>query len=228
MRDRPAAFDPLWARVAEPLRRAIVEGVLAPGAPLSENRLAAEYSVSRTPVREALRLLMEEGLVEMLPGRKVRVVRLTERDVREIYDVRLVIEAEALRRLIADETMLAGAVAGMAQACNEAEAALARGDSAQAAEANARYHHELMAALCNRRLSALYGDTRNLIALCRYQSLQTPAWAEAVGADHRRLIERLAQRDAAGALELLDRHIRNACEIVCNRMKDAEAAADAA
>src|SRR5690606_15392296 len=92
-------FNPLWLTVVEPLRRRIVEGEILPGQALSENQLAAEFGVSRTPVREALRILMEEGLVEMLPGRKLRVVVPRPEDIHEVYDIRWIIESEAIRRL---------------------------------------------------------------------------------------------------------------------------------
>jgi DNA-binding GntR family transcriptional regulator len=218
MASERSLFDPLWMRVADPLRRAILLGVLPPGKLLSENSLAAEYGVSRTPVREALRLLMEENLVEMLPGRKVRVVQLRLDDVREIYDVRWVLEAEAIRRLIADPDGLPATLANMEEACASSHAALSAHDAVDLAEANERFHAAIVAALKNTRLISEYANIQNLITLCRHQSLRTPSWAEAGTADHRELLDLLRSRDEHAALTLLRRHIDAACKVVCNSL----------
>ena len=82
---------PLRITVAAKLKQAIVSGHLKPGTLLSENRLAADLGVSRTPVREVLKALEAEGLVTVLPGRKLIVSVPTERDVDEIYDIRLMV-----------------------------------------------------------------------------------------------------------------------------------------
>ncbi|RAI44206.1 GntR family transcriptional regulator [Rhodoplanes roseus] len=216
-------FDPLWVGVADPLRSAIVEGRLAPGKALSENQLAAEYGVSRTPVREALRLLMEEGLVEMLPGRKVRVAVPRPSDVREVYDVRAVLEAEAVRRLLKTEETARRVVAEMERACDVSDAALARDDLTALAAANARFHAALVSALGNRRLLADYETIYNLVALYRHQSLRIEYWAEAGNAEHRALLDRLRRGDEAAAIDLLRAHIERACALVCRRYEQAPA-----
>lgn len=216
-------FDPLWVSVADPLRRAIVEGRLPPGKPLSENQLATEHGVSRTPVREALRLLMEEGLVEMLPGRKVRVAVPRPGDVRDIYDVRAVLETEAVRRLLRDDETATRVIAEMERACDVADAALARGDLTALAAANEHFHAALVSALGNRRLLSHYQTVYNLVALYRYQSLRIEYWAEAGNAEHRALLDRLRRRDEAAAIDLLRAHIDSACALVCRRYEQAPA-----
>ena len=69
-------FEPLWLKVYKPVRERILKGYLLPGAMLSENELADEFQVSRTPVREAVRLLINDGLVGVSPGRKMRIISL--------------------------------------------------------------------------------------------------------------------------------------------------------
>lgn len=217
MPNDPSLFDPLWTRVADPLRRAIIEGVLPPGELLSENRLAAEYGVSRTPVREALRLLMDEELVEMLPGRKVRVAVPRAGNVHEIYDVRLVLEAEAVRRLVHDPAG-ASICQKMARACDESDRALAKRDLAALAQSNETFHAALVSALRNERLLAQYRAIHNLITLYRHQSLHSESWAEDGTAEHRPLLDKLMQRDEAEALNLLRTHIERARDVVCRRI----------
>lgn len=218
MANEPSPFDPLWMSVARPLRQAILQGILSPGTLLSENRLAAEYGVSRTPVREALRLLMDEELVEMLPGRKMRVVAPQAETVREIYDVRWVIEAEAVRRMVCD----AGAaelLAIMARACKQADDALQREDLMALARANEEFHTTLVSAVRNSRLVAQYRAVHNLVTLYRHQSLNSESWAGDSTAEHHPLLECLVRRDDEGALALLRTHIERARDVVLRRIE---------
>ncbi len=216
MRSERSRFDPLWVFVADSLRRAIVEGALPPGAPLSENKLAAEYNVSRTPVREALRLLLEEGLVEMLPGRKLRVAVPRLADIREVYDIRWVLESEAVRRITQDDKA-APILAAMKAACQAASAALGKRDLTQLAAANERFHAALVSALRNERLIAQYRTVHNLITLYRHQSLRSETWAEAGTAEHGRLLKLLQSREQDAALALLRDHIERARDVVCRQ-----------
>ena len=98
-------FEPLWLRVYQPVRERILKGYLLPGAMLSENQLAEEFEVSRTPVREAVRLLINDGLVAVSPGKKMRVMLPSPKDIHEVYDIRSIIEREALRRLFDDKKL---------------------------------------------------------------------------------------------------------------------------
>jgi DNA-binding GntR family transcriptional regulator len=94
---------PLREQVVDALRDAIVYGELAQGQTLVEAELAAQLGVSRAPIREALQILQSEGLVEIIPYHGTRVRRLTRRDIEELYSLRSVLEAFALRRIIAHQ-----------------------------------------------------------------------------------------------------------------------------
>ncbi|MGH2895330.1 MAG: GntR family transcriptional regulator [Solirubrobacteraceae bacterium] len=83
--------------IYERIRAAILDGLLAPGAVMSQVALAEELGISRTPLREALRMLQSEGLVEGEPNRRVRVAPMTAQDLEELYIMRVTLEAEALR-----------------------------------------------------------------------------------------------------------------------------------
>ncbi len=84
--------------VYEKIKKSIIDGTLAPGLPINENDLAQDLGVSKTPVREALRQLEREGLVENVPGRGSAVTQITFRDIREIFEIREIIECGAARR----------------------------------------------------------------------------------------------------------------------------------
>jgi len=94
---RPSA---LWARIYETTRRRILSCDLPPGAPISEMSLAKEYSTSSTPVRDALGRLRQEGLITRGPGRSYRVAQLTLADVRELAELRYVLESGIVRLAI--------------------------------------------------------------------------------------------------------------------------------
>lgn len=212
------AFDPLWVSVAEPLRRRIVEGDIPPGQLLSENQLAQEFNVSRTPVREALRILIEEGLVEMLPGRKVRVAVPDPLDVKEIYEVRWLLEAESLRRLAANAALRERTCEQLDRYCLEGDDALARKDRRALASANERFHETLVAALDNRRLIAQFRNIYNLISLYRHQTLKSEGWPEAGHAEHGQLVQLLRAGRLDDSLALLGKHLEHAQQIMLARM----------
>jgi len=213
------AFDPLWVSVAEPLRRRIVEGEIPPGQLLSENQLAQEFGVSRTPVREALRILIDEGLVEMMPGRKVRVAVPDPQDVVEIYDVRWLLESEALRRLALDDALRARTCEQLAGHCRQGSDALAQQDRKKLAAANERFHETIVAALQNRRLIAQFRNIYNLISLYRHQTLQSEGWAQAGNEEHASLVRLIEARDLDAALSLLRQHLDHAQHIMIERMR---------
>ena len=101
--DYVPSYLPLREAVFLTLKKAILEGSLKPAQPLSENKIARRLSVSRTPVREALRMLEADNLVTFLPGRKVIVAIPSRRDVEEVYEIRSIVEREALRRITPDQ-----------------------------------------------------------------------------------------------------------------------------
>lgn len=85
--------------VYEKIKKGIIDGTLPPGSPINENEYAQDLNVSKTPVREALRQLEREGLVENIPGRGSAVTHITFRDIREIFEIRELIECGAARRV---------------------------------------------------------------------------------------------------------------------------------
>jgi GntR family transcriptional regulator, rspAB operon transcriptional repressor len=110
--------------VYERIRNAILDGELAPGAVMSQVSLAEELGISRTPLREALRMLQGEGLVDSEPNRRVKVAAMTPSDLEQLYIVRITLEAEALRLSIPRMTPedLAGLEGHMAEMAHYAAA----------------------------------------------------------------------------------------------------------
>lgn len=195
--------------VYERLRDDIVSRRLEVGASLVETDLADRYGTSRTPVREALRRLEQDGLLER--GRRGLQVRTpSPEEILEIYEVRIDLEALAAalaaeRRTPLDMVRLEAAAATME--------ATATDDPVAMATANHGFHERLCEAAHNATLLDVNG--RLLTHLTRYPSttLVWPGRWEAVLAEHRELIERITGRDAAGARTLMERHMRDARDV---------------
>jgi DNA-binding GntR family transcriptional regulator len=209
-----AAVDPrlpLRLTVLAKLKQAIVGGRLAPGTLLSENKLAADLSVSRTPVREALKALEAEGLVTVLPGRKLIVSVPTERDIDEIYDIRLIVESEALRRIKPDNTD----VLQRLDACIDRQAAaIASGSVGALGQINTDFHMTLISALNNQRMRQFIDSVYDAITRLRIYSLNDDRWAGQVIDEHRRLTNFLKAGDCEAAVQMLTEHLNAARDVV--------------
>lgn len=213
------SFEPLWLKVYQPVRERILKGYLLPGAMLSENQLAEEFEVSRTPVREAVRLLISDGLVFVSPGKKMRVMMPSPKDIHEVYDIRSIIEREALRRLFKEKN-LSKIVAKMERFCDDGDKSLKRKDIDGLARANEQFHSCFMDALKNDRLLDQYRAMYQLITMYRMQTLQNDIWAETGNQDHRNLIEKIKAKKLQEAMDLLGEHIHGAEETLIKRFRN--------
>lgn len=145
---------PLRDIVGEQIRELIYDGTFTPGARLVERDLAERFGVSRLPVREALRVLGNDGLVEHLPSRGVVVRSLDRRQVEQLFDIREALEVLAARQAT-ESVAQGGSSRALADIAREAHEALARGDEAAAAAANARFHDAILEASGNDLLQSM-------------------------------------------------------------------------
>ncbi len=194
---------PLREAVFLALKKAILDGSLSPGQVLSENKIADRLSVSRTPVREAIRVLETENLVTFMPGRKVVVSVPTESDVEEVYEIRALVEAEGLRRITADREDL---IRELERHIDEAKRLRELGDLRGVAEANGRFHAAIVSALDNRRLERFVGSLHDTIQRFRSYSL-TPEWAVGSEEEHRGIIASLKRGDTEDAIRVLRQNL---------------------
>ena len=134
---------PLAEIVGDRIRSLILNGVFQPGSRLVERDLAAEFEVSRSPVREALRNLDKEGLVEKLPTRGIIVKKLTRREVFEIFDIREALEGMASRA--AAQRVANGEASNLRELIADSRAALDAGNLDAVREANWGFHDEIIA-----------------------------------------------------------------------------------
>ncbi|WP_422740731.1 GntR family transcriptional regulator [Micromonospora sp. WMMD729] len=189
------------------LTREILSGKSDPGERLVEEQLTRRLGISRAPLREALRLLAQQGLVEHVPRRGVRVATLSDRDVRELYELRDVLERFAVRAGIpvARESELAGLRATL-EAMREATRV---GDRMRVAESHRAFHVALVALAGNRQLSAVYGSI--LVKLQLYMAINLRREAEVAQPldgihRHERLFEAVAGGDPEEVLAVLSGH----------------------
>jgi DNA-binding GntR family transcriptional regulator len=192
------------------LRAEIISGVLAPGERLVEEHLTRRFGTSRAPLREALRLLGEQGLVEHLPRRGVRVTELSARDMDELFSLRDALERFAMCTALADGLPPeATRMAELTESLADMERATEDADPLGRAEAHRRFHLALVALAGHQHLLRVYEPVILKLQLCMSTNLRREA-AQASPLDslsrHRRLHEALLSGDLELVLDTLSGH----------------------
>jgi len=184
----PLRGESLAVQAADAIRQLIAVGHVAGGDRLVESRLAEQLGVSRGPVRDALRLLAAEGLVRDEPRRGTFVVRLTEQDVVDIYDLRIAVETAAVRLLLQRD----GDLKPLRVVVDDMRA-VAR-DAPRAAEADLRFHGAVCAQSGNSRLRDVHRRyATELLILLRMDEEELPHAPGATVAEHEELLAALSR-----------------------------------
>ncbi|MCT9930980.1 GntR family transcriptional regulator [Planotetraspora sp. A-T 1434] len=190
------------------LREEILSGALQPGERLVEEQLTRRFGISRAPLREALRLLDEQGLVEHLPRRGARVAQLSERDVDELFALRDVLERYAVGEAlpVADPSRLADLETALAAMAAAAEA----GDLREENDAHCRFHLAMVGLAGSRQLLLAYQPVIRKLQLYMAANLRRETEHLGDPADgvrrHRRLFEAVATGGPETALQVLATH----------------------
>ena len=195
----------LHDEVAAQLRERIFSGELTPGMFLDEIQLAEQMNISRTPLREALKVLTAEGLVRHEPRRGSFVNEVTEQDLDEIFPVLALLEGrcayEAVRKASDDDVVELKRLHGQL----ERHAAVHHMDGYYAA--NHAFHSHVQALADNRWLDRVTGDLRKFVRLWRGRQLALPGRIDASINEHRVLIDAIEQRDAVRAERAMHDHL---------------------
>jgi GntR family transcriptional regulator, gluconate operon transcriptional repressor len=204
---RPARAPALGDQLAQVMREQIVRRVLRPGTHLVEDALAAQYDVSRGPVRDALRLLEAQGLVESR-RRGFFVVGLTQRDIQDLYELREAIEVVAVTRAISLATpeQLESGQAIVREMLTAADRAHA-GDFARA---DLRFHALLYQMGGNRRLIDVWEDYEPLISSLMQLTVEEDVDLHPSAQDHGRLLELIVAGEADPLAAAMRDHLRGA------------------
>jgi DNA-binding GntR family transcriptional regulator len=206
-RGNGASGTPLLRETAyERLKDAIRDGELQPGEPLSEGRISEAFQISRTPVREALQQLAQEGLVQIQPNRTVTVAALSLTEVLNVLHLRSILEPE-VARLVA-ESVSAAALEVLQQSVSSMEEAAARGDRAAWSRADSVLHETLCEVCPNDLLGRLALQMRNRMQLLATDSQTTPARLIACTAEHHAIVDAIAHGDGEQAQTATRAHMR--------------------
>jgi DNA-binding GntR family transcriptional regulator len=203
---------PSQGLVLEELRAAILSGRVHPGTPIPVDEIAARFSVSHIPVREALKTLVAEGLVEHEIRGAYVVARLTRQELAELYVVRASLEAAALASAVSRAT--AEDVAVAATALRELEAATAAGGTADHHRWSRRFHLALLAPCQMHRLLQMFERAWNVTEPGRPMSHASVTATAALAADHVAMLDAFAARDADALITLSGVHHARLQEIL--------------
>ena len=208
----PLAPRALYEEVAESLRQRIFNRELAPGSWIDELKIAEAFGISRTPLREALKVLAAEGLVTMKVRRGAYVTEVSEQDLAEVYHLLSLLESDAAGTVAAKANP--AELAELQALHQQLEAAVAPGqqDREQFFRINEQFHMRLLDIANNRWSRQMVVDLRKVMKLNRHNSLLKSGRIEESLAEHRRLMAAIAQRDAIAAAARMQEHFRNGLE----------------
>ncbi|HSH89362.1 MAG TPA: GntR family transcriptional regulator [Ramlibacter sp.] len=198
----------LYEEVAELLRQRIFKRELEPGSWIDEIKIAEEYGISRTPLREALKVLAAEGLVTMKVRRGAYVTEVSETDLADVYHLLSLLESDA-----------AGVVAQRATDAQLKELQSLHKDLEGAVNnrekfftINERFHMRLLEIAGNRWRDQMVADLRKVMKLNRHNSLLKTGRVRESLEEHRAIMEALARRDVKGTVKKMQEHFRNGLE----------------
>ena len=205
---RASLHDQLTAR----LRDMIIDGDLRPGERVPEKALCVRFGVSRTPLRETLKVLASDGLLELLPNRGARVVRLTVADVDELFPIMGALEGlagEFACAHVTDEE-----IAEVRALHYQMVLHYTRGELTEYFRLNQQIHECIIDAARNPSLLRLYRSLVGRVRRARYMACMSKArWAQAVE-EHEAILAALAARNGARLAQVLQAHLRHKCETV--------------
>lgn len=201
-------FLPLRDEVFNTLREKILKGVYKPGERLMEIHLADQLGVSRTPIREAIRMLELEGLVKMVPRKGAQVAKISKEDLQDVLEVRKALDTLSVKlaceRITEDEIKL------LNNAEREFEKALASKDVREIAEADVAFHDVIHSATKNGILKSMISNLAERIYRYRFEYIkQQSDGGKTLMLEHREIMRCIESRDVESAVKATEIHIDN-------------------
>lgn len=191
--------------VAHALRAAVISGEMEPGTVYSAPMLGAKFGVSATPVREAMLDLVKEGLVISLPNKGFRVTEMSDEDLDNVTKLRLLIEPPTVRDVV--PLIPAADISRLRELAEDIVVAAKAGNLIEYIEADRVFHVTLLAYSGNPRLVDVVSDLRSQTRLLGLTPLVKSGRLVQSAAEHHELVDLVEARDAAGAEQLMLRHI---------------------
>ncbi len=211
---------PLRDVVFRTLRQAILRNELKPGERLMEIPLAKKLRVSRTPVREAIRMLELEGLVTTSPRRGAVVADITLTDLEDVLEVRLALEELAVRLVCRKRTN--EQLANLRRLADAFQDSLRGEDVEACAQADMAFHDAICNATGNRRLIQILNNLREQMYRYRMEYLKDTKFHAALAAEHEEILDAIRERDEKRAVASMQLHINRQREYISARISKKE------
>ena len=202
----------LYEEVAELLRQRIFKRELEPGSWIDELKIADEYGISRTPLREALKVLAAEGLITMKVRRGAYVTEVSETDLADVFHLLALLESDAAGVVASRATDAQLKELQVLHADLEAAAKPGKQDRERFFEINERFHRRLLEIANNRWRDQMVADLRKMMKLNRHHSLLKSGRIEESLAEHRAVMAALVARDPVATMQRMQEHFRNGLE----------------
>lgn len=200
-------YLPLRDVVFKTLRQAILTGELKPGERLMEIHLANRLGVSRTPIREAIRMLELEGLVTMIPRKGAEVSRISKQDISDVLEVRASLDALAVR--LCCERITEEEIQKLEEAVKSFSEAVDSGDLTAVAQADVDYHDIIVNASKNKRLIQMVFNLAERVYRYRLEYIKDKSSHENLIKEHQEILDFIKKKDAANAEKAIIKHVQN-------------------
>ena len=210
-------YLPLRDVVFNTLRQEILTGKLKPGERLMEIHLANRLGVSRTPIREAIRMLELEGLVIMVPRRGAEVAQITWKNLKDVLEVRRALDVLAIE--LACERMTAEEMDELYKACEEFKQATLTQDTRKIAEADVKLHDMIVAATRNNRLIQLVNNLAEQMYRYRFEYLKDSSQHDMLVQEHKDMYQSILKKDRISAARAVKKHIDNQEEAIIKHLQ---------
>ncbi len=212
-------FLPLREVVSNTLREGILTGELKPGERLMEIHLAKKLDVSRTPIREAIRILELEGLVTMVPRKGAEVARISEDDIRDVLEVRRSLDSLAAK--LACERISEEEKKELEALEEEFERSTLTKDATTIARADVKFHDRILTASKNKRLCQMVNNLADRIYRYRYEYIKDDKSHERLIAEHREIMKNIFEGNKKRAEEAVEAHIINQEKGIIKQLREA-------
>ena len=203
---------PLYEDVADKLREQIFSKKLLPGSWLDEQSLADQFGISRTPMREAIKVLASEGLVTIKMRRGAYVTEVFRNDLEQIFTILSLLEGQAAKEAATKATE--AQLNLLDHLHHRLETAAADRDIEQFFEINVKFHELIQEIAGNRWMNGVIADLRKVLKLHRRDSLTSTGRLQNSLLEHREILRALLKRDEAAAESAMQKHLANGLEAV--------------
>lgn len=214
------AYLPLRDVVFNTLREAILKGDLVAGERLMELQLASKLGVSRTPIREAIRMLEQEGLAITIPRKGAIVAGMTEKDMQDVLQIREALEELSVQ--VACDKITEEEIGQLYRNMKNFEHSLKTGDLKRMAQADVEFHDVICQATDNPKLISMLNNLREQMYRYRVEYLKNPENHQQLLDEHEAIYRGIVAKDKAAVTDMIRRHISNQVDVVKHMIREQE------